>query len=98
MSISDTIQTVYHNTPLWIVILTANKQHILWCSFVGELSSKKTYGDTYMHLTTAIKQLDEYFDWSRKNFNLPVLFTWTSFQQSVRESLLKIPYWETMTY
>jgi len=44
------------------------------------------------------KQLDEYFDMSRKEFDIPITTVGTPFQKSVWEALLKIPYGTTATY
>ncbi len=44
------------------------------------------------------KQLDEYFNLSRKEFNIPILTVGTDFQKSVWEALLKVPYATTSTY
>lgn len=44
------------------------------------------------------KQLDEYFDTIRKEFNLPIITVGTDFQKSVWEALLKVPYGVTSTY
>ena len=44
------------------------------------------------------KQLDEYFDMSRKEFNIPIITVGTDFQKSVWDSLLNIPYGTTSSY
>ena len=46
----------------------------------------------------AARELDEYFRGQRKEFNLPLLFAGTPFQNSVWENLLTVPYGETRTY
>lgn len=43
-------------------------------------------------------QLDEYFDQSRKKFDLPVLMVGSDFQQKVWQSLFDIPYGKTTSY
>lgn len=45
-----------------------------------------------------INQLNEYFEGSRKEFNIPLMLIGTDFQRLVWEALIKIPYGETMTY
>jgi methylated-DNA-[protein]-cysteine S-methyltransferase len=45
-----------------------------------------------------INQLDEYFNLERKEFNIPLLMIGTSFQQSVWDALIKVPYATTSTY
>ena len=44
------------------------------------------------------KQLDEYFDMRRKEFDIPILSVGTDFQKSVWKALLKVPYASTSTY
>jgi methylated-DNA-[protein]-cysteine S-methyltransferase len=44
------------------------------------------------------KQLDEYFDMTRKEFNIPMITVGSDFQKSVWEALLKVPYGATSTY
>ncbi len=49
-------------------------------------------------LSQAKKQLDEYLAWERKKFDLPILLAWSDFQKEVWEALLKINYWDTISY
>ena len=49
-------------------------------------------------LLEAKKQLEEYFEGKRKEFNLPLKQEGTEFQKKVWEALEKIPYGETRTY
>ena len=46
----------------------------------------------------ASKQLDEYFQGTRKNFDLPIFTKGTPFQQRVWDALKTIPYGETRSY
>ena len=45
-----------------------------------------------------ISQLNEYFHNTRKTFSIPLMFVGTSFQRSVWEALLTIPYGKTSSY
>ncbi|MGL4989757.1 MAG: methylated-DNA--[protein]-cysteine S-methyltransferase [Sarcina sp.] len=49
-------------------------------------------------IDNTILQLEEYFAGSRKNFDLPLEFNGTEFQERVWKSLLEIPYGESATY
>lgn len=49
-------------------------------------------------LQRAIKQLDEYFNGTRREFDIPVDIIGTEFQCTVRRELLNIPYGETISY
>jgi len=44
------------------------------------------------------KQLDEYFDMTRKEFDIPIVTVGTNFQKSVWEALIKVQYGTTSTY
>ena len=44
------------------------------------------------------KQLDEYFDMKRKEFDIPIITVGTDFQKSVWNALIKVPYGTTSTY
>lgn len=44
------------------------------------------------------KQIDEYFNMERKEFDIPLITVGTDFQKSVWEALLKVPYGTTSTY
>jgi O-6-methylguanine DNA methyltransferase len=49
-------------------------------------------------LNRTIKQLDEYFEGIRFEFDLPLSFKGTDFQMKVWRELLNIPYGETRSY
>ncbi len=49
-------------------------------------------------LKKARKQLDEYFNMERKEFDIPIITVGTEFQKNVWKALLKIPYGTTSTY
>lgn len=49
-------------------------------------------------METAKKQFAEYFEGSRKAFDLPILLVGSEFQKRVWNALLKIPYGKTKSY
>jgi methylated-DNA-[protein]-cysteine S-methyltransferase len=49
-------------------------------------------------LRAAIRQLNEYFAGTRREFDLPLRLQGTTFQRSVWQALTKIPYGATLTY
>lgn len=57
----------------------------------------------YTEITSEIieetrRQLDEYFRHERQAFDIPLLTAGTEFQKSVWNSLMEIPYGQTITY
>jgi len=44
------------------------------------------------------KQVDEYLDGNRKEFDIPLLMVGTDFQRRVWKALMKVPYGVTSTY
>lgn len=44
------------------------------------------------------KQLNQYFDGSRTDFNIPLMLIGTDFQKDVWKTLLQIPYGKTISY
>ncbi len=52
----------------------------------------------HFHFKTLEKQINEYFNGERKEFDLPLHLIGTAFQKKVWEGLLTIPYGETRSY
>ncbi len=52
----------------------------------------------HSHFAKLEAQMDEYFNGTRQEFDLPLHLVGTPFQKSVWEGLLKIPYAETRSY
>ncbi len=59
---------------------------------------KITHQPNDLVLIESTKQLNEYFNGSRKEFNLPLEITGTNFQKAVWEQLCLIPFGETRSY
>jgi len=70
----------------------------LRCSDRAVLNVSKYDLPLYPSLQTAVEQFDAYFQGRLQEFNLPVQFYGTGFQQLVWGRLLKIPCGETITY
>ena len=54
--------------------------------------------DKHPILSQTRKQLDEYFTHKRTNFDLPIYFSGTAFQNLAWTALLQVPYGETRNY
>lgn len=64
---------------------------------------QKSLKDEYVEQTSevieeTIKQMKEYFENERKDFDIPLLILGTDFQKSVWQGLIKIPYGKTVSY
>ena len=57
-----------------------------------------SHGQRPALLIEACRQLDEYFQGKRKNFDLPIGYVGTPFQEKVWRELQNIPYGETRSY
>lgn len=71
--------------------------------FLSEDDFNKYFNDNHLNRNKdickeAIKQLDEYFNNNRKQFNLKLNINTTEFRQKVYSELLNIPYGETRSY
>lgn len=93
--------TVYDemNSPVGTLTLIASKEGlhaILWDTDpkVKGLSQSKNEKT----ITETKKQLNEYFQGSRKTFNLPLVLNGTDFQIQAWKQLQKIPYGTTISY
>jgi methylated-DNA-[protein]-cysteine S-methyltransferase len=49
-------------------------------------------------LKQTVREIGEYFDKERTEFNIPLVFSGTDFQVKVWEALLEIPYGKTISY
>jgi methylated-DNA-[protein]-cysteine S-methyltransferase len=87
----------YLKSPIGEIKITADENSVNSILFV--------FNDTEMEeenindvLTQCKKELSEYFSGKRKDFEVPITQSGTSFQQRVWSELLKIPYGETVSY
>ena len=92
------------NTPIGKIGIatTENDSHITDLTWESDFENLKKENDFQICETELIKrakkQLFEYFEGKRKNFDLPLLKEGTPFQISVWNALEKIPYGETRSY
>jgi methylated-DNA-[protein]-cysteine S-methyltransferase len=86
----------FHKTPVGFVRIRADEEFITSISIRDEECMETPSPSPAINL--AIKQLDEYFEGTRKEFDLPINQPGTDFQQQVWQQLLAIPYGKTITY
>lgn len=77
---------------------TDRKRSVRECKELTKLLKQPIESGEHEHLLTLIKQLEEYFNGSRKEFSFPLITPGTDFQNDVWKELLKIPYGTTRSY
>lgn len=86
----------YYMSPIGALEICINKDELISLGFV-----EKMKGDTgeCILITNIKKQLDEYFQGTRKKFDIKLnLSSGTEFQNKVWSELLNIPYGNTVSY
>lgn len=96
------IYYIEHPSPLGILLLAATQQGLSGVYFEEHKHFKGKEGWQYQAdhrlLHKAAKQLDEYFNGTRKTFDLPLDLQGTGFQRKVWKALSQIEFGKTMTY
>ena len=97
-------------SPIGSLIACASEKGICFLGFVGQKHLERNFKliqkhfkaiilpVSNKHIKTLEKQLDEYFQSTRQNFDVSLDIIGTEFQQKVWQALVKIPYGETSTY
>jgi O-6-methylguanine DNA methyltransferase len=85
----------YYNSPIGLIKLQGNEYGITELDFV---SSKDVEEKPMYHIHGAISQLHEYFQGSRKDFDIPIVLNGTPFQIKVWKTLTTVKYGQTASY
>ena len=85
----------FYDSPVGILELTSTEKGLCGLYFMEHKPLPENPNDI---LQKTAGQLDEYFNGSRKKFNLPLDIQGTDFQKKVWNELLKIPFGSTKTY
>lgn len=87
----------FYESPLGILRIEEEKENIIRLTRDTRRSEE---GREYLSplLQDAVRQLQEYFQGKRKNFDLPLSPHGTDFQKKAWKVLLSIPYGETISY
>jgi methylated-DNA-[protein]-cysteine S-methyltransferase len=85
----------YYSSPIGLVEVGGASEVITSLNFVEERRDK--LGPNFM-VEKALRQISEYFLGTRREFDLPIAFQGTDFQQSVWRQLLTIPFGQTLSY
>lgn len=95
------LATIYHQSPLGRLELTATEAALVSVSFVEAEKAKsplRAATSSTDILDETIRQLDAFFEGTRTAFDLPIFAEGTPFQQRVWVTLLSIPYGKTCSY
>lgn len=84
--------------PLTIAATDAGLRAILWPDDDDRVAVEGDIDDDHPVLVEARRQLGEYFDGERFDFDLPLDPVGTDFQQQAWQALRTIPYGETVSY
>ena len=85
----------YYNSPIGILEIIASDNAVISAMFIEDM--KEITSESQI-LKEAIKQFDEYFKGTRKDFDIKCEVRGTEFQKKVWKALMEIPYGVTMSY
>ena len=85
----------YLDSPIGLLEIQSEQEKIVELNFRKEKRYKEQLDST---LIEAQKQLNDYFNGERKEFDLALKITGTEFQKDVWRELMKIPYGDTVSY
>jgi len=104
------INTQHHQTAIGELLLGSFSGRLCLLGF-GDRDSKRAFNDRIRKkldarfveqndevLEKTRKQLDEYLNGNRKEFDIPLLMVGTDFQRRVWDALMRVPYGATSTY
>lgn len=86
-----------YETKIGKITITECDSQLVSIDF-GEPSTKQINISETPFIKEVHKELEEYFKGTRKTFQLPLALKGTPFQKKVWQTLMTIPYGETMTY
>lgn len=91
-----TTYTTYYSSPIGHILIAGTDEYITTVLFCDQSGQDSPYLPAVVK--TCVQQLDEYFSGNRKNFEMPVQPTGTSFQQQVWQQLRSINFGHTVSY
>ncbi len=100
---------IYYQSPFGLIAISACDAGLLTVGFVDKpeaapesplpTGTRPHFScPAQAHLDECCRQLDEYFQGKRRQFDLPLVVTGTTFQKKVWSKLLTIPYGKTVSY
>jgi len=97
----EKIYFTHMESPVGRLLLAGGRAGLKWIGFSEGRAAIKPEPDwlpSDQYLTEAIRQLDAYFRGELRSFDLPLVLEGTTFQKTVWQELLKIPYGATVSY
>lgn len=85
----------YYDSPIGILEISTTEEVLISILYVDE-KKENTYKPDILKET--IKQLEEYFNGDRKEFDIRFKLKGTEFQEKVWNALTEIPYGDTVSY
>ncbi|MEA5259356.1 methylated-DNA--[protein]-cysteine S-methyltransferase [Arcicella aquatica] len=99
---STEIFTKYIDSPLGQLEVSATESYLTSILFVDTQKKPSPRKEATLYVPAIIEtyqqQIQEYFDGTRKDFDIPFQHEGTDFQKSVWEKLITIPYGKTISY
>lgn len=100
----EEITVCYYNSPIGTIEIKGVAKGITSVQFVEKQIENNNYicegynKKIYPVIVQCRNQLEEYFNGSRKDFQLDIILKGTSFQNKVWKELIKIPFGTTVSY
>ena len=85
----------YYDSPIGILEISTTEEELISILYVDE---KRENTEQPKILKEVIKQIQEYFNGDRKEFDIKFKLKGTEFQEKVWNALTHIPYGETVSY
>lgn len=85
----------YYDSPIGILEISTTEEELISILYVDE---KRENTEQPKILKEVIKQIQEYFNGERKEFDIKFKLKGTEFQEKVWNALTHIPYGETVSY
>jgi methylated-DNA-[protein]-cysteine S-methyltransferase len=89
------IEKAYFKSPIGNIEISGSNEGITRVDFIDSQEVSSVVPDI---LFECVKQLNEYFKGTRKEFTLKLFLDGTKFQKQVWRKLIDIPYGETVSY
>jgi methylated-DNA-[protein]-cysteine S-methyltransferase len=93
--------SAYYDSPVGIILIEAVDDAITALLFKNEKDAGLFDGTAVSdnkQIVKCIRQLNEYFEGTRRQFDLPLQQNGTAFQQKIWSALTEIPYGQTISY